>query len=194
MDLMDFKGQETAKRALEIAASGRHSLLLVANRGQGKTVLLTAFRAIFMTVGGSAPHWEETRPEHLPAWFEQDHFDMVLGMGDLPVSDWFLPTQGHSSEVVGERVRKHSGRVVTNPPLDMPANKLLAEAAEKLRMSPRDIISTTQVAKTIAWMDFLDGGPETGGPETTGRVHVAEALSYCQRREEDHVQRAMEQN
>lgn len=46
VDLRDIKGQEGAKRALEIAATGRHNLVLYGPPGTGKTMLARALPGI----------------------------------------------------------------------------------------------------------------------------------------------------
>lgn len=83
LDLRDVKGQESAKRALEIAAAGRHNIVFYGPPGTGKTMLARALSgilppltddemlevtAIHSTAGlladGEAVYWPPLRAPH----------------------------------------------------------------------------------------------------------------------------------
>ncbi|MGL6211308.1 MAG: YifB family Mg chelatase-like AAA ATPase [Paracoccaceae bacterium] len=61
-DLRDVKGQERAKRALEIAAAGRHHMLMVGSPGSGKSMLAARLPGILPPL--SAPEALETSMIH----------------------------------------------------------------------------------------------------------------------------------
>lgn len=61
-DLRDVKGQERAKRALEIAAAGRHHLMMVGTPGSGKSMLAARIPGILPQL--TAPEALETSMIH----------------------------------------------------------------------------------------------------------------------------------
>jgi len=61
-DLRDVKGQERAKRALEIAAAGRHHLMMIGTPGSGKSMLAARLPGILPPL--SAPEALETSMIH----------------------------------------------------------------------------------------------------------------------------------
>ncbi len=74
-DLKQVKGQETAKRALEIAAAGRHNLLMVGPPGAGKPLLAACLPGILpdlmaaLTGGGLRARPGEVSLAHLGVLF-----------------------------------------------------------------------------------------------------------------------------
>lgn len=83
LDLADVKGQESAKRALEIAAAGRHNIVFYGPPGTGKTMLARALAGILppltdddmlevtaihstagLLQGGEAVQWPPFRAPH----------------------------------------------------------------------------------------------------------------------------------
>ncbi|MBB3910044.1 YifB family Mg chelatase-like AAA ATPase [Sphingomonas desiccabilis] len=118
-----------------------------------------------------------------------DRIDLHLEMQPVSAADLALPVAAEGSAEVGARVaaaravqaRRYrqvaartnaeaDGEVLeTTATPDAAGAKLLAQAAEAMRLSARSYTRVLRVARTIA---------DLAGAETVGRLHVAEALSY----------------
>lgn len=118
-----------------------------------------------------------------------DRIDLHVEVQPVTAADLVLPPPAEGSAEVAERVasvrgvqaaryRDHPARTnaeadgelltaVATP--DEPGRKLLAQAAEAMRLSARGYTRVLRVARTIADLAGADG---------VGRIHVAEALSY----------------
>ncbi len=121
-----------------------------------------------------------------------DRIDLHVDVAAVSAADLVLPPPAEGSAEVAARVaaaraiqtsRYASHGIRTNAEADgdlldavatpdEPGRKLLAQAAEAMRLSARGYHRMLRVARTIA---------DLGGSEGVGRVHVAEALSYRRR-------------
>ena len=118
-----------------------------------------------------------------------DRIDLHVEVEAVSAADLVLPPPAEGSAQVAERVRTARERqlqrfeedgIRTNAEADgdllervatpdEPGRKLLAQAAEAMRLSARGFHRILRVARTIA---------DLAGSESVGRVHIAEALSY----------------
>ena len=199
LDLRDVKGQETAKRALEIAAAGFHSIQLLGPAGCGKTMLAERLEFLcppspvgLVWVDPEKPYrraldmgqqlfaFTRALPQR-----DREYIDICVTLGPLHPIDASLPPIGEPSDTVAKRVVaaraiQEARQGCLNARLDGLAlerhaapeaagRELLTKAAEAMRLSGRAYHRILRVARTIA---DLDDRP------MVGRIHIAEALSY----------------
>lgn len=118
-----------------------------------------------------------------------DRIDLHVEVDPVSAADLALPPPAEGSDQVAARVARaravqtarlegtgmrsnaelNGDLLDTHATPDEPGRKLLAQAAEAMRLSARGYTRMLRVARTIA---------DLAGVETVGRIHVAEALSY----------------
>lgn len=77
LDMSEIKGQEHAKRALEIAAAGGHNIMMVGPPGSGKTMI--AQRLITILPDMTIPEAIETTMVHSVAYTINGKFPLITG-------------------------------------------------------------------------------------------------------------------
>ena len=174
LDLADVKGQESAKRALEIAAAGRHNIVFYGPPGTGKTMLARALAgilppltdddmlevtAIHSTAGllkeGEAVYWPPFRAPH----HSLSHVAMVGGgtfpkAGEVTLAhkgvlflDEFPEFESRSLEALRQPLEDHIVTVSrARATITFPAECMIVAA-----MNPADTLSNdTRVAVRAA--------------------------------------------
>lgn len=175
----EIVGNETAKRAIGIAACGHHSIVLVGPRGVGKTMLRSAagsvlgFWSTFECL--PCPCGNRTSPidacrctksqvdEHVFAIPPADMYVEVMA----PAQKAYRLPPGTGNKQMLTYVSRNCGG--EDKRLSGDALKLLEHACSELGLNPRRRDAAIRVAKTIAFLD---------SSETIESSHMAESLGY----------------
>lgn len=186
MNKSDIKGQYTAKRALEIAAAGDHTILLYGPRGAGKATLISAFpeatKAIQRNTCTCGNYQNPTRScscneRLLYRWTRRvsrlaDECDMVVEVAPVPVKEWQAKSDPTYAKCFSKRVEAAREFGKTHLSIELTeesAYRIFEMAARRLGLDFGCGQQILRVARTIANLDV--------SPVLKGK-HVAEAVQF----------------
>jgi len=183
----DVKGQAVAKRALEIAIVGDHSIMLYGPRGAGKATLLSAYPEATKAIvrdSCACGNYDSVTKEcicnavRLARWCRRvtkdaRDYDMIVEVPHLPAREFTTKPDPTLDSMVERRVQmaREFGKVHLS--LDMNRDpgcyRTVELATRKLAFTLGDVERITSVARTIANLDHS---------EFLKAKHMAEAVQY----------------
>jgi predicted ATPase with chaperone activity len=183
---VDIKGHHVAKRALEIAATGDHSILLFGPHGSGKATLIAtypeAMNAIQRDSCVCGNHLHPTKmcschPRVLSRWTRRisrlaDECDMVIEVSPVPVKEWHARPDPSYVEAFAHRVaaaREFGKSHLSIDLADDSAYRTFEMASRRLGLSVGSGQRILRVARTIANFD---------ASSVLKAKHIAEVVQY----------------
>jgi magnesium chelatase family protein len=187
MNKNDIKGHYTAKRALEIAMAGDHSVMLYGHRGAGKSTLISAYSEVKNVIevdscacGNTLSILRECtcNKTRLARWTRRairlaSQNDIIVEVTHVPVKEWESKQDPSFAEWVDKRVwmaqefaKTHQDMSITK---DDACYRMFEMAVRRLGLSIGDGERIKRVARTIANFD---------ASEFLKAKHVAEAVQY----------------
>jgi magnesium chelatase family protein len=187
--LTDICGNEHAKRAIEVAVAGEHSIQFVGAFESQAGDLCALARKLGVTARAVTPcpcgHFGDPARECIcetqmiarhrrQVFGVQREFDITVEVS-IPHADrivrWMNSgyAEGEPDEVVMERVRRAQAAPDVSSKLDASCLSLLKTAISQLALSPAQVRGVARVAATIARLS---------GSDHLGAAHVAEAIQY----------------
>ncbi len=183
----EIKGQLTARRGLEIAMVGGHSVLLIGPAGSGRNFLAQSFPRVRATVLPSCPcgHLRSaatacTCTESTLAVYKAilgpvlHEAAIALEVCELPAKYWAAPgMQAIDWERLYARVKRGQALIDAAQSFDLVdevAQRTRELAIRRLSLSCQAYVHMMAVARTIAALDGASG---------IMAKHLAEAVQYC---------------
>ena len=195
VDFADVKGQQAAKKALEIAAAGGHNVMMIGAPGSGTFMLIAAMNPCPCGYYGNPNHECRCSKNQVAAYLSRisgpllDRFDIHVRINPVDYESMTSKRKEESSAAIRERVQKareiqnqrfkgteitcnariSDGLIAELCPLSPDAQEALKNVFEKMGLSARGYNRILKLSRTIADMS---------GSEVIDKVHITQAVQF----------------